>query len=358
LDKKGTIRTITCIEGTKEAAVGLSVTDVRVANIFGLAVDAKDNLVVCLSSDPFEYPYLLSVLPEGTILQMMGRFDYTKTKVPSSGLPDNVFDPSISGLAYGPDGTLFAYGEYQVQKMDRQGHISLFYKNASAGFAGIAVDAEGNIYLSDVKSHRIWKVDPKGHGVPFAGMGVEGVSGDGGPALKAFLRDPRGLALDRSGNLYIADRGNSRVRKVDRKGILTTVAGSGNVAEDNVPATRSLADNVTAVVVDSEDNLYLSDPVSNCIRKVDHRGIITTVVGRKWQKSPDVINEAPGITGGDGGQAIDAIINFPGKMVIDSKGNLYFIDASFTRVRKVSGIAAPGLIAGRPFPQNRDRSTP
>jgi sugar lactone lactonase YvrE len=148
---------------------------------------------------------------------------------------------------------------------------------------GVAVDSAGNLYISDSDNNVVRKVTPAGVIATVAGngMGAPGYSGDGGPATSAQLSGPAGLALDASGNLYIADLNNSVVRKVTASGTITTVAGKSGCgySGDNGPATSAQLCSPWGVAVDSAGNLYIADSGNNRIRKVAVGGIITTVAG-------------------------------------------------------------------------------
>ncbi len=189
---------------------------------------------------------------------------------------------------------------------------------------GMAVDSAGNLYIADTYNDRIRKVTG-GTITTVAGNGNRGYSGDGGPAPSASLALPSGVALDSAGNLYIADEGNSRIRKVTG-GTITTVAGNGNqgFSGDGGPATSAALNQPWGVAVDSAGSLYVADTVNNRIRKVSG-GTITTVAGN-------------GVVGfsGDGGPATSASLNQPYGVFVDSVGSLYIADLYNARIRKVS----------------------
>ena len=146
---------------------------------------------------------------------------------------------------------------------------------------GVAVDGAGNLYIADKYQHQIRKVDSTGIITTIAGTGTYGFGGDGGPATEAWLDSPTGVAVDGAGNLYIADRDNNRIRKVDSTGTITTIAGTGEDAfgGDGGPATEAQLDNPWDVVTDGSGNLYIADYDNHRIRKVDSTGTITTVAG-------------------------------------------------------------------------------
>lgn len=143
----------------------------------------------------------------------------------------------------------------------------------------VVVDDAGNVYLADEKGHRVWKVDPSGIMTTFAGTGIAGFSGDGELATRAQLNGPYGLALDAEGNLFIGDYGNSRIRRVDPDGIITTVAGNGEVgaAGDGGRATEAQLQSPYGLVVDDGGNLYIADQENALVRVVDPQGTIRTL---------------------------------------------------------------------------------
>jgi N-acetylneuraminic acid mutarotase len=202
---------------------------------------------------------------------------------------------------------------------------------------GLAFDAAGNLYIADGGNNDVRKViAATGIIETVAGNQTLGYGGDGGPATSAELNAPWGLAVDRLGNLFIADSQNSRIRRVDAlTGVITTVAGNGvrGYGGDAGPATAAELSAASGVVVDPAGNLYIADQGNDRIRMVAaSTGIITTIAG----------NGSHGYAG-DGGPAINAEFRFPQTIAIDSAGNLFVTDLDNFVVREIS--AATGVIA-------------
>ncbi len=194
---------------------------------------------------------------------------------------------------------------------------------------GIAVDSAGNLYISDFNNNRIRKVS-NGVITTVAGTGTAGYSGDSGPATSAELNSPFGVAVDSSGNLYICDSGNFRVREVS-KGVITTLVGTGTLGYtgDNGPPASAAVSYPSGIAVDSAGDLYISDSGNDTVREISN-GVITTVAG----------NGTPGFSG-DNGPAVGAQLDQPKGVAVDSAGRLYFADFGNNRIRELSN----GVIA-------------
>ena len=198
---------------------------------------------------------------------------------------------------------------------------------------GIAFDATGNMYIADMTNHRVRRVTPDGTISTVAGTGTAGYNGDGGLATGAQLNQPGAIAFDASGNMYIADSQNRRVRKVSTSGIISTVAGTGveGYSGDGGAATSAMLHRAVDLAIDASGNVFFADSVDNRVRKISTSGIITTVAG----------TGAAGIAG-DSGLATSALLNIPSGVAFDTAGNLYIADARNMRIRKIT--ASTGII--------------
>jgi uncharacterized protein (TIGR03437 family) len=240
-----------------------------------------------------------------------------------------------------------------VRKVSPNGTISNFAGNGGVGSSGdgsaatsaqlhgpqgLAVDAAGNLFIADTMNAKVRKVSAaNGVITTVAGSGTPGYGGDGGAAASAQLNLPIGVAVDSSGNVYIADFGNSRVRKVSASGAsIGTVAGNGSAgySGDGGPAVKAQLNGPQGVAVDAAGNLYIADTENNAIREVTSAGLIATVAGN-------------GIAGysGDGGQATSAQVGNPVGVAVDAAGNIFTVDAG-NRVRQVYPNGVIATIAG------------
>ena len=193
---------------------------------------------------------------------------------------------------------------------------------------GIAVDNGGNIYIADADGNRVSKINPGGSIQAVAGNGTAGFAGDGGPAGAALLSHPYGVAADAQGNVYVADLGNARVRKISPDGTIRTIAGGGSIAPggngDGGPATNALLLEPRNIAVDPDGTLYVSDFGAHRVYRVSSAGILTTLAG----------TGSAGFSGDDGAGQL-AQLNSPAGLASDSNGSLYIADSSNNRVRRL-----------------------
>lgn len=215
----------------------------------------------------------------------------------------------------------------------------------AAELTGMALDAKGNLFVSDSENDRVREVTPDGKLVTVAGAGAPGHSlvrpnpadiGDGGPGVAALLAHPRGLAIDALGNLYIADSGDNRVRRLDASGVITTFAGTGQIGwtGDGGPAAQAELSAPEGLAFDAEGDLYIADTGNERIRKVKD-GVITTVAG---DGSSDFR--------GDGGAGPKASLNVPLGVAVDARGNVYIADTGNLRIRRLDVSLTITTVAG------------
>jgi sugar lactone lactonase YvrE len=194
---------------------------------------------------------------------------------------------------------------------------------------GSQKDKNGNYFVSDLDIHRIRMINPRGEISTIAGTGIAGYNGDGIPASRALIFSPAHMQFDPSGNLVFADSGNCLLRRIDSRGIITTIAGNGTCgySGDGGPATAASVGTFYGIAFDGSGNLYLADLVSSVVRMVDTHGMIHTFAG----------NGTAGYSG-DGGPATAAQLGFPIGLVAESSGNMYIADETDSVVRKVDPL--------------------
>ncbi len=242
--------------------------------------------------------------------------------------------------------------EYRIRKVNSTGIITTYagtgiygYSGdggpataaANSGPAGVSLDGAGNLYFSDYHNNRIRKVSTSGIITTIAGTGSGGYSGDGGPATAANIFVPWGVVVDPSGNIYFSDRYNNRIRKINTAGIISTVGGTGiaGYSGDGGPATSGTLNNPIDIALDISGNIYFSEAYNHCVRKINTYGIISTVTGN-------------GTTGysGDGGPATTATLNNPIGIGLDPAGNIYIGDNGNNCIRKINSSGIISTIAG------------
>ncbi len=331
----------------------------------GLAVDAFGNLFIADSGNS----RIRKVNSAGVISTVAGggtiAFGWPRPD-PVGGLLGNgpgdggpATDATLKyplGVATDSSGNLYIAdtANQRVRRVNAAGTISTLAGNGRTDFSGdggpatsaslnypsaIAASSSGSVLIADIRNYRIRMVAPSGMITTVAGNGTQGVLGDGGPATGARLDTPAGVATDSSGNLYIADTANNRIRKVSSSGTITTVAGNGTPSGypgTGGPATSASIDRPYGLATDSSGNLFIADTYSHRIRKVSASGTITTVAG----------NGADGFSG-DGGPATMASLNYPVGVATDSSGNLFIADTYNHRIRKVDATGTITTVAGR-----------
>ena len=329
---------------------GGSVTTIATAlNSQGIALDAAGNVYFTDLSTYLDHHSggRIRELSKGVLTTVVGggfkNADHGLAAFAQLGVPYGVAVDSADNLYFSDQLT------HRIHEVSG-GNLTMVAGNGTPGFSGdggpapvaqlsapggISFDSDGALYIADSGNNRIRKVSG-GVITTIAGSGAAGFSGDGGPATSAALSNPVGVAVDRTGNLYIADLGNNRVRKVSN-GIITTAAGSGAIGYfgDNEPAVSAQLNKPYSVAVDSAGNLYIADYFNGFIRKVDGNGIITTIAGA-------------GSTTGNGIPAAATHVIEPSALAFDAAGNLYFTSAvEYSNViQRVAGGLAYTIAGG------------
>jgi sugar lactone lactonase YvrE len=256
-------------------------------------------------------------------------------------------------LAFDGHGTLYIADTYnrRIRRVDTNGIITTVAGNGTNAFAGdggpatnasfyspfgVALDADGNLYIADANNNRVRKVDTNGIITTVAGNGGAGYSGDGGAGTNASLHYPFSVVLDANGNLYIADYFNNRIRMVGLNNLITTVVGGGNsnLGDGGAATSARLAD-PEGMALDVDGNLYIADLGNSRIRLVTTNGLISTVAG----------NGGSGYSG-DGGSATNASFHNPSGVALDAFGNLYIADQNNQRIRQVAANGIITTVAG------------
>jgi len=270
-------------------------------------------------------------------------------RLETDGTMINLSDPSCgygslepgfsSGFFDASGAFIYASGNNIFRTTDMRSSTLLgAFSNASPGaFTALSGDAFGNIYVAVSQSNIVYKFDPTGTSTIFAGTGVAGYSGDGGGAVSAKISDPTDVFADVSGNVYIADWMNHRIRKVDLNGTITTVAGTGEpgYAGDGLTATSERLNLPRGVFADFAGNVYIADTYNHRVRKIDTAGTMTTVAGNGVAEFS-----------GDGGPASAAGLYYPSGIFVNSDGAIYIADSFNDRIRKIDPTGTITTIAG------------
>jgi sugar lactone lactonase YvrE len=206
----------------------------------------------------------------------------------------------------------------------------------SASFSdpfGVAVDRRGTVYVADAgESNRIRRITPDGKVETVAGS-TEGFAD--GDALRAQFNTPSGIAIDRKGNIIVADTSNNRIRKISADGKVTTLAGSGSAGYKDGPASEAQFDGPIGIAVDAQGSVVVADAYNDRIRKVSADGMVTTVAGTSSQGLQD-------------GNAATATFDTPSGVAVDSKGNIFVADTGNSAVRKITPQGEVSIVATGP----------
>ena len=356
---KGNIETLAGNGRKKFAGDGGPATGANLNFPHGIAVDKKGNVIF---SDKGHFR-IRKISPEGIIQTIAGNGERGNVGNGVPAMQASLF--SVQSLILNSKEEVYFVSPSgfinMIRYIDEKGFIRTFVETAdkeylaslgsdkSQGlsmkskiamvtqFSDIVFDKDDNIFAADRINHQIRKIDPQGNVTTIAGTGESDFGGDGGPAAKATFRDPRTLAMDKEGNLYVGDTANNRIRKIDTKGIVTTIAGNGDHKDsgDGGPALKAGIRSMDAIAISPDGELYIVGFNTHRIRKITKDGNIVTVAGKGYQGYF-----------GDGGPATKAMLKQPAAIAFDSKGNMFISDMGNNRIRKVDSEGIISTFAG------------
>lgn len=331
-----------------------------------MAVDKTGNIYVADYYGNCVYKYLLTQNGTYTRTNFAGDFvDHFSGYEGDGGQAAGAKLNGPAGIALDKPGNVYIldYSNIVVRKVSPAGIITTiagtYMQETSTGdggpatkakfihLTGITCDADNNVYIADDFACTVRKIAINGTITRYAGNTPEGsslgagYSGDGGKAILAALNKPTGIVFDKSGNLYIADAGNNRIRKVTKTGVISTIAGNGvsnSYSGDGGYAANAKFNTPVAVVKDGRGNTYTAEAENNIIRRIDSNNIVSTYAGNYAKGS--------GFSG-DGGAATDAQLNHPAGLCVDAFNNLYIADQHNNCVRMVNAVTGKiSTIAG------------
>ncbi len=245
---------------------------------------------------------------------------------------------TLSSIAIDTSGNLYVVEQnnHRIRKITSTNVVSTIAGNGSAGYVdgtaatarfnkpfGVSVDNSGNVYVTDQSNHRVRKISPDGIVNTLAGTGVLGTAD--GMGTTAQFNNPSGIALDSSGNLFIADKDNHLIRKISPSGKVSTVAGTGILGSANGMGTMAQFNTPQGVALDTSGNLFVADSFNNMIRQISSAGQVSILAGVGSQGFID-------------GSGNTATFNHPLGLAVDSSNNLYISDTNNNRIRKIIPI--------------------
>ena len=279
--------------------------------------------------------------PSGTIVTIAGSGEDGRSGDDGEAIEAGVFGPTSvfldgAGVLY-----LAEWNGNSLRRIDASGRITSIAGTGEHGYGGEGQQAAlarlwnpssvfrtgtGQIYLSEWSNHRVRRIQPDGSIVTVAGTGLSGFSGDGGPATNARISSPNGVFVLEDGTVYFSDLGNQRVRRVDPDGTISTIAGTGlpDFTGDGGAASRAALNGPAGLFIDADGTLYITDSRNGRIRVVRTDGTIDTLIGPQGAGVPRT----------------------PQDVFVDTRGDLYIADGSGHRIYRARGVAPPTALPG------------
>ncbi|MCE7996898.1 MAG: hypothetical protein HEP71_33360, partial [Roseivirga sp.] len=307
----------------------------------GIAVDSNGNIFVTQGDFDSRQSLIRKISPSGVVSTFAGSGNYGSAD--GTGTEASFSGPS--GIAIDASDNIYVVGAAynRIRKISPSGVVTTIAGSGRSGSVdgtgtdasfnrpyGIAVDASGNVYIGDTNSNKIRKISPSGVVSTFAGSGIRGSVDSSGTA--ASFNGPRGLAIDASGNVYVADGGNYRIRKISPAGVVSTFAGGSRGSIDGI-GTNARFYSVSDMAIDALGNVYVTDGSDRKIRKIDPSGVVTTLAGSGSYESTDGIGTAAGFYDLAG-------------IALDASGHAYVVERAGNKIRKISSELS--LLSGDP----------
>ncbi|MFY8034426.1 MAG: NHL repeat-containing protein, partial [Flexibacteraceae bacterium] len=295
---------------------------------YGVAADVNGNIYV---ADTYNNR-IRKITPAGVVTTLAG--SGTAGFANGTGTAASFYYPT--GIAVDATNNIYVadYVNHRIRKITQAGVVTTLAGSGTPGFTdetgtaasfnyprGVAVDASGNVYVGDLDNNRIRKITSNGVVTTLAGSGLSGYAD--GTGTNAAFAYPGGVAVDGLGNIYVADQNNRRIRKITPMGVVTTLAGSGVYGNADGTGEAAQFSNVGGVAVDASGNVYVADAGNNLIRKISSSGVVTTITG----------SGNPAYADGTGNLAS---FNNPFGVTADANGNVYVADVNNHRIRKIA----------------------